>query len=128
LHTIAAHLSPRGRFIFDTRNPAARAWLAWTPQQPTRVIGHPRYGTVTAWHDATFDAESETVRYETHYHIAATGETLSAKSHIRFIGKDRLGQLIAQAGLRVDRWLGNWAGSDYHQASREIIPVGRLAV
>jgi hypothetical protein len=51
LTTIATHLAPNGRFIFDSRNPAAEAWKRWTPDQSQRVIEHSRVGRVAAWND-----------------------------------------------------------------------------
>ncbi|HTE82339.1 MAG TPA: class I SAM-dependent methyltransferase, partial [Reyranella sp.] len=41
LRTIAAHLAPEGRFIFDSRNPDFRQWRAWTPANSKRQIEHP---------------------------------------------------------------------------------------
>ena len=32
LRAAADHLLPDGRFVFETRNPAAQAWLSWTPE------------------------------------------------------------------------------------------------
>ena len=54
---------------------------------------------------------SSIATYETFYEIPAIGRTLSATSQIRFIGKDCLSALIEDAGLRVERWLGNWHAS-----------------
>lgn len=55
LATIAAHLAPGGRFVFDSRNPACREWEEWGPQASLRPVEHPRFGTVAAWNDATHD-------------------------------------------------------------------------
>jgi hypothetical protein len=41
--------------------------------------------------------------------------------------KSRMEELLAEAGLRADRWLGNWQGAPYASDSKEIIPIGRLA-
>lgn len=38
LASIAALLAPEGRFIFDTREPAAEAWRGWRPENSQRVI------------------------------------------------------------------------------------------
>ena len=38
LATIAHHLAPQGRFIFDTRNPLAEDWRSWTPDETERRI------------------------------------------------------------------------------------------
>jgi SAM-dependent methyltransferase len=124
LKTIAIHLAPSGKFIFDTRNPDYRMWETWTPEQSTRTITHPLHGAVKAWNDVHFDDATSIATYETFYEIPALGRTLSATSQIRFIGKDCLSALIEDAGLRVERWLGNWHGEAYQAGCKEIIPIG----
>jgi SAM-dependent methyltransferase len=127
LATIAAHLAPGGTFIFDSRNPATREWLEWVPEASTRDLDHPRLGAVTAWNDMRHDAATGIVAYDTIYEIKATGERLAATSEIRFTDKARLETLIGEAGLAVDRWLGDWHGAPWHEQATEIIPLGRLA-
>ncbi len=127
LATIAAHLAPGGRFIFDSRNPACREWEEWGPEQSMRLVEHPRFGTVAAWNDVACDAATGIVTYETHYEIRATGERLSAASRIAFPEKAELEALIAEAGLKVDRWLGDWEGNAWRPGAGELIPLGTLA-
>ncbi|MDI7861384.1 class I SAM-dependent methyltransferase [Rhizobiaceae bacterium n13] len=126
LRTIAYHLAPGGRFIFDSRNPAAREWLEWQPENSLRMIEHPQHGTVKAWNTAAFDEPSGIVTYETHYQQASGGERWSATSRIRFTEKGRLEALLGEAGLVADQWLGDWKGAAFSPASPEIIPIGRL--
>ncbi|MBL0371113.1 class I SAM-dependent methyltransferase [Rhizobium sp. KVB221] len=126
LTTIAAHLEPEGRFIFDTRNPLCQEWREWVPDTSQRIVPHPVYGDVKAWNDVAFDDATAIATYQTFYEIAATGKTLSASSQIRFMGKPRLEALLAEAGLRADRWLGDWKGEPFHEQAKEIIPIGRL--
>lgn len=127
LKTIAAHLAPGGRFVFDTRNPAYRAWETWTPEASERMVTHPAYGEVRAWNDVEYDPATAIATYQTFYEIASIGKTLSASSQIRFIEKDKLAELLHEAGLQVERWLGNWHGAPWQMASKEIIPVGGLS-
>jgi SAM-dependent methyltransferase len=126
LATIVAHLGPGGRFVFDTRNPAAEAWRAWTPAQSQRRFKHPALGPVEAWNDAAYDSETGIVTYQTHYRITASGRRLSASSRIRFTPRAELAGCLRVAGLAIDAWLGDWSGSAYVSGSPEIIPVGRL--
>lgn len=72
LGTIAHHLAPGGRFIFDTRNPAFQAWLGWVPENSVRLLEHPRFGVVKAWNDAQRDETTGVVTYQTHYELAAS--------------------------------------------------------
>lgn len=128
LKTIAVHLAPGGRFIFDTRNPDYRAWETWTPEASQRMVMHPTYGDVKAWNDAQFDECTTIATYQTFYEVPLLERTLFASSRIRFIGQERLADLLEEAGLRVDQWLGNWLGTPWETGAKEIIPVGRLMV
>lgn len=127
LATIAHHLAPQGRFIFDSRNPALAEWREWLPDESQRVIDHPRFGAVTAWNDVAHDAATGIVTYWTYYRIEATGKVFSADSRIRFTPKDLIAANIAAAGLAIDHWLGDWQGGPWHAGAREIIPLGRAA-
>lgn len=123
--TIAAHLAPEGRFIFDSRNPARKEWREWTPERSGRVFDLPGMGQVSAWNDVNFDPVTSIACYETVYR-AASGRLWQASSRIHFATKDNIQHAICSAGLAVDRWLGNWQGDDFTEASPEIIPMGRL--
>jgi SAM-dependent methyltransferase len=125
LATIAAHLAPEGRFIFDSRNPTAREWLEWVPEESQRSVEHSRLGTVQAWNDAAWDESAGVVTYDTFYE-AAGGQRFHAQSKIAFPEKATLAGMLHEAGLAVDRWLGDWQGAPWTPTSREIIPVGRL--
>ena len=125
LRTIALHLGPRGRFVFDSRNPVAEAWLSWTPEQTRHRLAHPTLGEVETWYDATHDAASGIVTYQTHYHIA-DGRQLAATSRIKFTAKEELEELIRDAGLHATRWLGDWQGGAWTPTARQIIPLGGL--
>jgi len=126
LQTIACHLSPDGRFVFDTRNPLARAWVNWIPEKSRERIDHPEHGPVMAWNDVVDDPVTGIVTYETHYRIIATGKTLSAVSRIAFPALDTVRELIDAAGLVVDNWYGDWKGNPLSADGPDIIPVGRL--
>ena len=127
LTTIAAHLAPNGRFIFDSRDPACREWEEWGPADSMRLIDHPRFGPVAAWNDVAQDPATGIVTYGTHYEIRATGNRLSAASRIAFPEKAELETLIAEAGLEVETWFGDWEGNAWQAGAKELIPFGRLA-
>lgn len=125
LQTIAAHLAPGGRFVFDSRNPAVEEWRRWTPEASRWEIDHPAHGRVEAWNDVDFEPATGIATYETHYRLA-DGRHLSAISRIAFPGCDEVAALIEEAGLMVDRWHGDWQGGSWHPGAAEIIPIGRL--
>lgn len=126
LRTIAIHLAPGGRFIFDTRNPAVAEWREWTPQRSERKVAHPSLGTVKAWNDVEHDAATGVVTYSTFYEIPGGGSVLGAESKIAFPAKEDLAGMLDEAGLLVEQWLGSWQGEPYVANSPEVIPIGRL--
>jgi SAM-dependent methyltransferase len=123
--TIAAHLAPEGRFIFDSRNPAREEWRAWVPELSRRVFDQPGMGRVSAWNDVSFDPATEVVSYATVYE-ANDGRRWESTSRIRFATKDNIQRAICNVGLAIDQWLGDWQGGAFTKRSAEIIPLGRL--
>ncbi|WP_193367817.1 class I SAM-dependent methyltransferase [Pelagibius marinus] len=126
LRTIALHLNPRGRFIFDSRNPAVEEWREWVPEESREEITHPKLGAVEAWNDVAYDPATGIATYETHYRVVSTGQHFSATSQIRFTPKDELEALISEAGLHVTQWYGDWQGGPCTADSKELIPLGGL--
>jgi SAM-dependent methyltransferase len=126
LATIARHLAPGGRFLFDSRNPEAREWESWTPEATRALEAHPEFGTVERWNDATWDEATGIVTYETHYQLL-DGQHFEATSQIAFPGFAVLAAEIAAAGLAVDRWYGDASGGPVGPACVDLIPLGRLA-
>ncbi|WP_421695001.1 class I SAM-dependent methyltransferase [Aestuariivirga sp.] len=124
--TIAAHLAPGGRFIFDSRNPAREEWREWVPARSERVFELEPHGRVTAWNDVSYDPLAQIVTYQTSYRTASK-MLRTATSRIRFAPKKDIAQRIAEAGLAVDKWLGDWQGGAYKPDAKEIIPIGRSA-
>jgi ubiquinone/menaquinone biosynthesis C-methylase UbiE len=125
LRTIASHLKPEGRFVFDCRNPEVEAWKNWTPAKSTRQIEHPTLGRVVAWNDVSHDADGGIVTYGTYYKVVANDRLYSSQSKIAFPSQDQLSALISDAKLAVQTWLGDWSGAPYTPLASQIIPVGR---
>jgi SAM-dependent methyltransferase len=126
LRTIAHHLAPGGLFIFDSRNPEMEEWRSWNPQESERILEHPLLGKIKAWNDTARDTVTGVVTYETNYEVLASGRRLSAKSKIAFPTREALDEMLDDAGLHVEDWLGDWTGGTCCRTSPEMIPVGRL--
>lgn len=123
IDTIARHLDTGGRFFFDSRNPLARGWERWVPETTRTTKSHPNFGVVECWNDVTRDPESAIVTYDTFYRLGS-GRVFSARSQIAFPPLAEIAELIADAGLVVDRWIGDCAGVAFVPESPEIIPLG----
>ncbi len=126
LRTIASHLKPEGRFVFDSRNPDVEEWKNWTPAKSTRHIEHPMVGRVLAWNDVSHEAASGIVTYGSYYKIVADDRLYSSQSKIAFPSQEQISSLVDGANLAVQEWLGDWSGAPYTSMARQIIPVGRL--
>jgi ubiquinone/menaquinone biosynthesis C-methylase UbiE len=126
LKTVAKHLAPNGRFIFDSRNPLAEEWLEWGPENSRRKLIHPQYGAIEAWNTAMYDKSTNNVTYSTNYLVSSTGRLFTAESHIHFTPQSKLAKMIKECGLEVDQWIGDWIGNSFEAHSPEIIPIGRL--
>ena len=124
LVAIARHLAPRGRFIFDSRNPARREWEEWRPDLTRREIDDPELGRVLAWDDVVWDPDRQIATYETVYRVASDGREFRAKAQIAFPDFRSLKQMIAATGLTVDTWFGDWHGAPLADDSAEFIPLG----
>jgi ubiquinone/menaquinone biosynthesis C-methylase UbiE len=127
LNTIAAHLESGGRFIFDSRTPAVAEWREWTPTLSARTLEHPRRGRVRAWNDVSHDSVTGVVTYETHYEAVTTSHHIWSASQIAFPEKEDLAMAISEAGLTVERSLGDWTETPWSHDAPEIIALGRLA-
>lgn len=127
LSVIARHLSPEGRFIFDSRNPALREWEDWRPDLSRRHFDDPELGRIEAWNDIRWDAALQVVTYETVYRSGDGGQEYRAASQIAFPALNDIARQIAEAGLEAERWFGDWTGAPLAAESPEFIPLGRLA-
>ena len=58
---------------------------------------------------------------------ADNGGIQKATSRIRFATHIDIAVRIDEAGLKVERWLGDWTGRPWTPQAAEIITVGRLA-
>ncbi|MBB3392626.1 SAM-dependent methyltransferase [Rhizobium sp. BK275] len=126
LATIAVHLNPAGRFVFDTRNPGFQRERN-VRHSSVRQLEHQELGVIEASGESHYDEATGVLSYENGYRVLATGEHFAGRSKILYTPRDKLSGLMRDAGLTVDAWYGDWEGNPFHTQSREIIPVGRLA-
>ena len=121
------HLAPEGRFIFETRNPARRAWLTWTPDATREVVRTAAQGRVEAFYDAIAEPDTGIVRIAQHCRFLDQGFERIGRSRIRFIEQDHLAALLARAGLAPLAWYGDWDRGPCTPGSKEIIAGTRRA-
>ncbi len=123
LRAAARHLLPDGRLTFDTRNPAAKAWLHWTPGASAEIAEIPTLGRVEQFVDTTFDEATGIARIAHRYRFLDSRTEQIGHSRIRFIDHNHVARLIEAAGLQVAACYGWWDRTSLKPDSAEIIVV-----
>jgi SAM-dependent methyltransferase len=114
-----------GELAFGSRDPAARAWEAWTPAQSRRHIDAGAPGKVEVWQDNVSGSPDSGIRFDTHYRFEASGVHLIATSELRFRTQDELAGLLADAEFTSLDWYGDWDRSPVGETTRELIVRAR---
>ncbi len=122
LAAIREALVPGGRVAFESRNPLARPWTAWTPQASRRRVEDGVVGPLEVWFQ-DLEIDGDLARYEIHYHFARSGEELVSHTELRFRTRAELGRSLSDAGFSVESVFGDWDGRPADAASRELIFV-----
>ncbi|MEU0007577.1 methyltransferase domain-containing protein [Streptomyces sp. NPDC006314] len=127
LRAVRAALGDAGRFVFETRNPGARAWERWTPERVYEVTG-PDGTAVRVWHEVRGDGlDRGLVRFTENFE--GDGWTAPRVSHsvLRFLDAETLEGFLTEAGLAVVEQYGDWGRGPLTPAGPEIITVARRA-
>lgn len=112
-------LRPGGHLAFESRNPDARAWLAWTPEASRQRLDTP-HGAADVWSDLT-EVAGDLVRYDIHYRFASDGGELISSNVLRFRSQVELERSLADAGFEVREVFGDWDESAVSPQSPELI-------
>lgn len=101
LAATCAALRPGGRLIFETRDPAAQAWLGWNPEQSCEHAVVPGVGGVRQWFEVT-DASDGLVTFRGTYIFEADGVRMTPTSTLRFRTRDEVSASLTAAGYRLE--------------------------
>ncbi|MGW0795449.1 class I SAM-dependent methyltransferase [Streptomyces sp. NPDC002692] len=94
-------LRPGGRLVFETRDPAARAWEQWTRAYSYRVSEIPGAGSVEYWVEL-LDVSAPLVTFRQVYVFASDGQVLTSDSTLRFRERNEVERDLITHGFVLD--------------------------
>jgi ubiquinone/menaquinone biosynthesis C-methylase UbiE len=100
LYGVRAALVPGGRFVFETRDPARRAWLEWNREATYNRTDVPGVGVVENWTDL-LEVSEPLVRFRRTYVFESDGATMTSESTLRFRGRAEVEESLREAGFAV---------------------------
>lgn len=125
LDFVRRHLEPERRLVFESRNPAMRAWEVWTESETREVQDVGGIGPVEVFYQVKAVA-AEHVTFDAVFTLLETGEKRVSESRLRFADRETIGRLLTEAGFDTVDWLGDFNGGRYGETSPEIIPIARV--
>jgi ubiquinone/menaquinone biosynthesis C-methylase UbiE len=125
LAAICRALTHGGRFAFETRNPAAREWESWNPQNATDVVDPSGRPFRVSHHVESVVDDVVTLTETT---SEPDGHVLRVdRASLRFLDVDNLARFLTEAGVEIEAQYGNWSREPFEPASPEIITIARAA-
>jgi len=96
-----AALRPGGHLVFETRDPARRAWEEWNRAASHSVTEIPGTGAVESWVELT-EVRPPLVSFRWTYVFTADGRVLTSDSTLRFRERDEVAEDLAAQGFVLE--------------------------
>lgn len=93
-------LRPGGHLVFETRDPAYRAWQGWNREASHAVTEILGVGAVETWVEVT-EVSGPLVTFRSTWLFASDGAVLTSDSTLRFRERDEVQAALAAAGYGV---------------------------
>ncbi|MFG2191896.1 class I SAM-dependent DNA methyltransferase [Streptomyces sp. NPDC048639] len=126
LAAIRSALTDDGRFAFETRNPQAREWESWTPDDVFEVPDGAG-GVMRYWREVSTPVEGDVVSFSHTFTGPRWDMPRRSRSTLRFLCAEALLSFLTEAGLEIEEQYGDWRGGPLTDASLEIITIARKA-
>ena len=94
-------LRPGGHFVFETRDPAYRAWQEWNRAASYSITDIQGVGAVESWVEVT-DVSGPLVTFRWTYVFASDGAVLTSDSTLRFRERHEVEAALVASGYVVD--------------------------
>jgi SAM-dependent methyltransferase len=101
LRSLYAVLPPGGYLVFETRDPAYRAWEQWNRSASYSRTEIREVGRVESWVEMT-DVSGPLVSFRGTWVFASDGQVLTSDSTLRFRERDEVEASLIQHGYAVD--------------------------
>ena len=125
LAAIRSALTGNGHFVFETRNPLAREWENWTPDNAAEVVHQGR--AVRMAHRVETPVRGDRVSFNITFTSPSWDQPQVSRSTLRFISAGSLSSFLSGAGLAIQEQFGDWDRRVLTATSPEIITVARRA-
>jgi len=105
LHGVFDALRPGGHLVFETRDPACRAWREWNRAESYSITEIQGVGAVESWVDVV-EVSGPLVRFRWTWVFASDQEVLTSDSTLRFRTRDEVEAALVAGGFAVDQVRG----------------------
>lgn len=126
LHDLARALVPGGQLVFDTRDPADRAWEQWNPVDSRQHVTLPDGRGLEHWTETTDvrrTGRGGALVTGTHHYAFDTGQRREADATMRWRTEAELRSSLAEAGFAVESVFGGWAREPVGHGDGEFLVV-----
>ena len=121
LRDVRRALVDGGVLLFDSRDPRARGWEAWTADTSRVVVDVIGTGPVETWVDVmAVDGDVATYRW---VNVLPDGDVIEGTDSLRFRSEDALRATLASAGFSVRELFGGWQQQPVGPDTGELVVV-----
>ena len=103
----ARSLRPNGKLFFESRNPTAKTWENWTPQNALPPETMPNGTKVQCLH-SVIEVSDELVTFEENYQFDDDPNPIISRSTLRFAPEENIVRLANNAELHLTGYWTDW--------------------
>jgi SAM-dependent methyltransferase len=101
LRGVRSALRPGGRLVFETRDPAKKAWLEWNRERSYRRIVIDGVGPLETWGELS-DVQHDLVSFRMTVAFERDGAVFTSDSTLRFRDRDDIVDSLLRTGMTVE--------------------------